>query len=341
MKKIQCILYGINGPGGQAIVSRKVIKLLRERNYDVLLYDLKPKSVHDYFLYFKLLTFSLFQKKKVTIYFTPTRSKKFFLKDLPMYIFALRNFKVIAHIHGNDLENLFQGYLGAFLLALYKHKISCIVPSNYLRVKYSGELEIKTFTVNNYYLNVMNSQDTNVQSLRGKRIIWNSNLYLSKGVLDFFELLLRKKEEINSNNYKVEVVGEINDSRVKQKCDLCVSEIDEFRYHGVVSRAETLEYLDERSIVCLFSKSECQPLALIDAMCSGTFIICMNIPELTDLLADYSKCIFLDPSDGIPEIDFTAISKYMDECRTDVTFFRKKFSEENFDQSFLEVISEN
>lgn len=341
MKTIQCILYGIDGPGGQAIVSRKVIELLRERNYNVLLYDLKPKLVHDYLLYFKLLIFSLFQKKKVTIYFTPTRSKRFFLKDLPMYIYALRNFKVIAHIHGNDLENLFQGYSGSFLLALYKQKINCIAPSNYLRTKYSGELGIKTFTVNNYYLNLMDSQEPNVKSLRGKRIIWNSNLYLSKGGLDFFELLLQKKDFINSNNYKVEVVGEINDYCVKQKCDLCASEIDEFRYYGVVSRAETLKFLDERSIVCLFSRSECQPLALIDAMCNGAFIICMNIPELTDLLADYSNCIFLDPSDVVPDVDFNAISKHMDKCSTDVSFFRKKFSEESFDQSFLEVIREN
>ena len=341
MKTIQCILYGINGPGGQAIVSRKVIKLLRERNHDVLLYDLKPKLVHDYFLYFKLIILSLFQKKKVTVYFTPTRSKKFFLKDLPMYIYAFRNFKVVAHIHGNDLENLFQGYTGAILLALYKHKITCIVPSNYLRAKYSGELDIKTFTVNNYYLSTINLQDTNVKSLIGKRIIWNSNLYISKGGLDFLELLLQKKEIINSYNYKVEVFGEINDSRVKQKCDLCVSEVDEFRYYGVVSRAEILDYLDQSSIVCLLSRSECQPLALIDAMCHGAFIICMNIPELTDLLADYPKRIFLDPSDVVPEVDFTAISKYIDECIVDVTFFRKKFSEESFNQSFLEVIREN
>ena len=67
----------------------------------------------------------------------------------------------------------------------------------------------------------------------------------------------------------------------------------------------------------------------------------MDIPELRDLLNDYPKSFFIDPSTSSFELDFMAIFRILNECQINIMQVRKRFSEKSFEQAFLGAISEN
>ena len=76
-----------------------------------------------------------------------------------------------------------------------------------------------------------------------------------------------------------------------------------FIYKGQISRSEVIEALTECSVVTLpsFYASECQPLALIDAMVLGKYLLVSDTPAISATCFGYPgiyNLVKMDGSDG-------------------------------------------
>jgi len=346
MKYIYVISSDIDGPGGQALVTRQVIKLLNLQTKNVKIIDLKARNGYSIFAFFACL-FLIIRKYKIsTIYFTPTRNLAAILKDLPIYILSMTGVRVVGHIHGNDISKIFQAkFIGKILLYFYQKKIITIIPSKYLAKKYLVEYNIKCDVIENFIPEEIYKKLHTSKAKAHLNIVWNSNLILSKGALDFLKCMQSILPEITKYNISVNIFGRIIENN---KSFLIRRNLDNLRninisYHGEVSREETFAYMNEKSIVFLLSRSECQPLALIDAMMAGCYIVVYDYPEMIDLLNNYSKCIFMSKENKETE---KTVKLIIEKIRTDIKDYEtgheySRFQEANFNKKIKFILNAN
>ena len=120
-------------------------------------------------------------------------------------------------------------------------------------------------------------------------------------------------------------------------------------YHGRVSAMRAAELSRETDVVLLPSRysSECQPLAVIDAMCAGKAIIVSDTPALKATAGDYPAEFV--PIHSVDEV-VKALRRLHDEKRADATAFAdrrngpaanagKRFSTQRFDQQMNAILS--
>jgi glycosyltransferase involved in cell wall biosynthesis len=115
-----------------------------------------------------------------------------------------------------------------------------------------------------------------------------------------FFYLARAIQILNKNkNYNIRLIvlgqcigDELMDLKKCRKELNFFSKKSWFFYHGKVGRKELIRFLYESEIVCLPStySSECQPLALIEAMCTYREILIADTPALNSTVGDY-PCI--------------------------------------------------
>ncbi|MBV7410710.1 glycosyltransferase family 4 protein [Maritimibacter sp. DP1N21-5] len=137
-------------------------------------------------------------------------------------------------------------------------------------------------------------------------VLWNSNIIASKGFFEVFASV----QDLRACHLPVNLVSlgalvadeELVSEALKQRfSDLGVPAW--FDYRGPQSHARTVELLEQADVVCLPSRynSECQPVAIIEAMCAGKAIVASEIPALRSTLADY-------PAEFVPVHSVDAIS---------------------------------
>lgn len=76
-----------------------------------------------------------------------------------------------------------------------------------------------------------------------------------------------------------------------------IQETVEITFKGLVSRDLTIEHMLEADVCISLSKGEGLPIAVLEAMYSGCFMILSTIPPHKEVSPPSNRCIFVDPLD--------------------------------------------
>tara|TARA_B100001057_G_C22847513_1_gene949649 strand:- start:1081 stop:2175 length:1095 start_codon:yes stop_codon:yes gene_type:complete len=290
---------------GQSVITNYVFDILN-KDYNVFLKLHKTNQSNIFFITLRLikqiLHILLSFKKFEFGYLVISRSKFGFIRDsLLMITFFIRKIKVIVHIHGSDIiytRNYSE--IHRYLFKLLKNSIN-IVPSKTLKNELFL-LNIESIFLSNFstlfYLNqkeIYNFSDCKKDFIT---ILWNSNIIYSKGFYHLSEALLNIYNS-GFKKIKFQILGRIVPD---DNIDL-FKYIDEIRkykfieYIGPVDNEEAYKFLINSNIVALpsFYKTECQPLALIDAIVANKYLLISNNKYLMELTEGYDKLIFQLP----------------------------------------------
>ena len=130
----------------------------------------------------------------------------------------------------------------------------------------------------------------------------------NKGFFDLTDVL--KSLSSKDINFTLIAVGalipddELTMVQLKQK----FSEISEekwFKYYGKVGPREVNNLLNQVDAVCLLSRKECQPLALIQAMCVGQELIVSDQPPIKATLGNYPARYI--PNKSMRDLEFVLL----------------------------------
>lgn len=285
-----------------------------------------------------------------TLYLVCSRSNGGFLRDVPALLAARAGVRVVVHAHGSDIVDLLSARkLSPLARALYA-RCAIIVPSAHLLEPLRKVTTAPVHLCENYFAGDHEDSGGNPNPLPDTlTILWNSNVMASKGFFDLAEAF----RQVRGEGLAVRLISigqplgdeEMPASEAGRRLDALSCE-EWFDYRGKVEPAAVAALAGEADAVCLPSRYECQPLAIIQAMCAGKAIVVSDIPALRATLRDY-------PAHFVPVRSVTAIADALrDLCRrkqADPAAFassrkdaaaaaRERFSAERFDREMAAIL---
>ncbi len=278
------------------------------------------------------------------LYLVCSRSNGGFLRDLPAYLLVLFGCRVVVHTHGSDIVDLCQRPWIGGLARFFLSRCLLVLPSVHLEAPLRGLGMTRIACCENFY--EPSSEQLTESQLEGTErsqeisVLWNSNIMASKGFFIAAEAISRLVR--SGHRISMTVLGRCIGDEIMD-VDACATEFAVLRqeswlsYLGQVSRKESMQLLGKADIVCLPStySSECQPLAIIEAMCAARPIIIANTPALSATVGSY-PCFKVDVPVR-PEVLVNTMLNYINESRSSAlseaaAAARERFSPERFDQ---------
>lgn len=292
-KKSQIYVWSNNTDkvNGQNIITRNVIEsffITKENQF--FYYNDRPIDAFQAFFCSLKLFFASLLNKKFLIYLVCSRSIKGFIRDLPILILGILGRNIVVHVHGSDFNQMFKwNLLSIFVKKLYS-KCHVIVPSYHLYYELDKKL-FKSLNVIENFADV-NIKESIIDHKDKFTILWNSNIQSSKGFIELIEAFKNILFEIH--NVRLVITGECvsdyerNKAYMKNylKKNLVTKNII---YLGRVNRSKMDSLLNQADLVVLPTtyRTECQPLALIEAMMYGLKIITTNIKPIKYTVNNY------------------------------------------------------
>ena len=229
------------------------------------------------------------------IYLSGIRTIGGYIQEAPIR-FVARVFKIefLYHLHGADLQDL-RKKISRFGIRKSYYSVSKFL---ILHDSFRSQIPEKSeyLVVNNFY-----SVDINEPRESFKRILFLSNLTISKGADIFLEVVEAILAE--QKNYVFNLAGPLIDNELLRPkvIELESRFPDSFIYHGPVN-GQDLENLYASSDVFMFPsryKTEAFPLVLLDAWAAGMYVICSTVNKLKTIAEDFSWCTV--ESEGIAD----------------------------------------
>ena len=329
---------------GQAIVTRRVIE--RQIGIDWVTASYGHGGLRSILGMFGAVTRTFFYiliGRTRTVYLVCSRSGVGFLRDIPALATAFLGVRVVVHVHGTDLnEMLASTWLGAISRALYD-RCEIIVPSSHLvddlRMLTRAPVHVCENFVPMEPDQLMNMSD---QIQNGPLIVWNSNIMASKGFFDLVKAVRLARTNIPGLRLTALGVpvrdGEMTAEEARDELNKLLDE-SWFTYVGSVSPEDAFRWTAMSDLYVFPSRKDCQPLALMQAMCLAKPIIANDIPSLRATLGDYPAKLLPAP---IPSVLAQAIEKMVHdvpsaELKIAAADARDRFSSERFD-CFMSLI---
>lgn len=281
------------------------------------------------------------------IYAVCSRSTVGFLRDVPVLCASLIGFRVVAHVHGSDLPDLLLRYgIGALARALYR-RCEILVPSAHL-IPTLKKLGCKRITLCENFIAEPKSKITLPKYDGGRiRLLWNSNLIASKGFLESVEgarMALNRGVKVT-----LTVLGRpIGDQEAKEhemtKFVESISQEGWIKVVGPVSADKAREAVQDHDAILLPSRypSECQPLALIEAMAAAREVVIRDTPALRATVRNYPAIVVAGDAKSIAEaIEHIASnsSERAEALQEGAADARMRFAQLRFDQQIFDVLS--
>lgn len=228
------------------------------------------------------------------VYVICSRSRIGFLRDVLPLLCSRLGVRVVVHVHGSDFPILLgRPFLGLIARYLYS-RCEIILPSRHLLPALASYNFRKVYTCENFCEVEDTLEDPSVHSgPRNSRIVlWNSNIMASKGFIDLVDAL----RQVRSDGYDVKLVVL---GRVIGDYERSYSEMRHFvgglsneiwiDVIGAVTPENVNEYLWKTDLVALPStySSECQPLAVIQAMMAGRDLLVSDTAAMRATVGDY------------------------------------------------------
>ncbi len=338
---------------GQAFVTARAAALMRQRQVCEFIYRGPGLAMLQTWLRCAVGLWSAVLRNRVkTLYLVCSRSNAGFLRDLPAYLVTFFGVRVLVHAHGSDIVDLMHRPLwGAFARSLLK-RCELIVPSAHLLQPLTACGIARLHLCENFAFGVQPSAaDGGWASPPGSHnaglsVLWNSNILASKGffaVAGAVEMLHRDGRAI-----KLVAIGspmpdcEMSIEQVRQVLN-SLSGRPWIELRGPVGRESLTRLLNQADVVCLPSRyvSECQPLAVIEAMCAGRQLVVSNSPALSATVGDY-------PCEIVESIDAASVAAALSRLSPShpgrralehgAAAARARFSAERFDRVLASIL---
>ncbi len=356
MTQIPVIIWtaAFDEQNGQAIVTRRVFKSQNVRWLEcVYRKGGGGGAVIAYLLTISRLLIYVISHWRAPIYAVASRSNIGFLRDVPVLAMSLFGRKVICHFHGSDVLILLSESRFSRLARLLYRNCVLVVPSTHL-VEPMAEMTGAEIIVCENPATLSEAtlkEDGGTEACKFPVLIWNSNMLSSKGFVD----VLLAIAEINATEHKLDfwALGQpLSDHEMS--CDEISSQLARFSDEpwfyliGAVPADEAIKLTSRSDIVALPSRyrSECQPLAVIQAMCMGKAIVVSPLPALKATLKDYPAFFTGDPTLGgvtvaiLDAVSSIASKRFDDEFIAPfASAARARFSAERFDRQMSIILS--
>lgn len=295
---------------GQALVTARVVQHQARIVWREYVYNPGLRSLGSWVVAATRLWVAVIRGQVRTIYLVCSRSDGGFLRDTPALLTALAGVRVIVHSHGSDIVDLLTARPLSWLARALYNRCEIIVPSGHLLQPLRKLTKMPLHLCENYFVSA--APHENYESLAKAdsvmlSVFWNSNIMSSKG----FFLLAEAVNRMAENGHAVRLIsigkpiGDADLSEEKAAARLAtLRSVSWFDYRGSVNPDIANALTACADVIALPSRyrSECQPLAIIQAMCAGKAIVVSDIPALRETLGDY-------PASFVPVGSVTAISE--------------------------------
>ncbi|MDA8654332.1 glycosyltransferase [Alphaproteobacteria bacterium] len=230
------------------------------------------------------------------------------------------------------------------ILLLRKHVV--LVPSQHVSDELLSVLPkievLENFTeVHEYQLakaKLFNSIHSNEGAIK---IAWNSNIIYSKGFFNaasYIENLYAQGIDVEFHVFGIPMACDYMNLVDCEKQFRSFLNVPWFIYRGQLSRSEVIEAVADCSIVTLpsFYASECQPLALIDAMVLGKYLLVSDTPAITATCSGYSGTYNLVEEDGSDSDRFlNNAKKFLLISEKSAQHAQDRFSKQRFNERII------
>jgi glycosyltransferase involved in cell wall biosynthesis len=288
---------------GQAIVTSRVVGMLAGAGGQGVVYPSGGLRAVPGWLVAVLRLWGLALQGKVQqLYLVCSRSNGGLLRDLPAYLLGMFGSRIVVHTHGSDIVDLCRRPLVGRLARFFLSRSVLVLPSAHLIEPMRSLGVINTVCCENFFepsaSPAVAQGAADGQYLDGLSVLWNSNIMASKGFFILAEAVERLAH--SGDQVRMRALGRCVGDEVLDGHS-CAARLELLRqepwldYHGPVSRPESARLLERANLVCLPSTyaSECQPLAMIEAMCAARPIIVANTPALRATVGSY-PCLKVD-----------------------------------------------
>ena len=237
------------------------------------------------YIFFSLF-FKLFSSQITTVYFTCSRSKRGFVKDLFLLVFCrIKKVKVINHLHGADFTSFYEQSNTIKRLINWSYQIidTHIVLLEEMREQFYMFPHSNIQVVSNAYPKVFIDRLLDLKD-RKNQVIYFSNIMASKGIFEFLEVaknILEKNEKVTFSICGLPMSDQLLPKNMVEKQFLkAVNTLqnkfsDRIQYLGLVEGKEKVSLLYSSSIFVLptYYISEAVPISIIEAMKTGNAIV--------------------------------------------------------------------
>lgn len=232
-----------------------------------------------------------FRNKFDVLYFSASRTKLGFLRDLCVLSFAfLQQSKIVCHLHGADFFKFVED--NKFAKFVYQNVNTFILLDEKMKEQVSSFSRSRAVVVPNFYdlhFSVKKKPCDGVV-----RILYFSNLMVDKGILEFLKLI-----RIYANCSCVEfhiagrVMGMLEERRLIHQELLNLKNVGSWSYHGVVHGNRKLELLARCNVMILPTVylTEAQPISIIECLAAGQYVIATDQGYIKSLLSGFSAKI--------------------------------------------------
>ncbi|WP_343695592.1 glycosyltransferase family 4 protein [Flavobacterium sp.] len=343
--------------GGQALISSIVYNLIRPE----FLIDTNVKSKYFGTLITIFRTFLILIFRKVDlVYFTCTRSKKGAIKDVfLLFLCKLRGIKVINHLHGNEIMDLFEEndiFSKIITLAYKQIDVTIFVTERQKELMPLSLSNMKKIVIPNCYDSILDDVDFNHKNKKDEiQILYISFLMKSKGIfvaLDTFEKIASEY-----TNVVFHIAGEplsdylMSSAEVKLLFEDKLSKLQQiyperFKYHGVVKGNDKKELFLNSDILLFptFFKTESFGLVNVEAMRTGNAVITTDHNFLSDIVTK-DEGILVKPNDV--ESTYNAVKYFLENLETllkiqqhNIEHAKLEFSPEQFNFRIKSLFSQ-
>lgn len=342
--------------GGQAAVSRIVYNLIKP---SYLINTNIRDKYYDTFIIFIKTIYIMLSKKIDLVYFTCTRSKVGAIKDIVLLAFCkYRNIKVLNHLHGNEIGDLFTGgIISKILVNLYQsidttifvmEKQKELMPSIFaskkrIAIPNSYDPEMDKIKIEKYY------EGGNVN------LLFISFIMMSKGIfeaLSAFDQLAciypdisfsiagepRADEFMALSQVELKFNSELE--RLKKKYPGRV------KYHGVATGEKKIKLFQDSDILLFptFFKTESFGIVNVEGMRTGNVIISTRHNNISEVVSQREgRLVSPNNVDGLCE----AIKVFLDDHelmintqKHNISHAKKYYSPSLFKSSIQSVFNE-
>tara|TARA_Y100001968_G_scaffold320684_1_gene353976 strand:- start:1100 stop:2167 length:1068 start_codon:yes stop_codon:yes gene_type:complete len=334
---------------GQNLVTRRVLNILSKYNKNVYQYSKGGgyTILKTLFLSGRLIIKSICNRNS-TIYLVCSRSIFGFFRDLPILLLSTFGTRLIVHLHGSDLDNLFNNkFLRCLTIIAYK-KCELISPSEQALRNLNRSIFKKVYICDNFF----SQENYHIEKYIKKQvnepfiILWNSNIISSKGICEVFNAMLSLTK--SKYNVKLIILGKFYSDEEKTDKEMMnfINEIliyDWIEYRGEVPNKDLGGLLAISDAIILPStyKSECQPLAIIEGMLFAKHIIVTNTPALRTTVGNYPAKFVLRDAKSIADNLCLCINNNLSSLKNRIEAslkMQERFSTNKFDKTISSII---
>jgi glycosyltransferase involved in cell wall biosynthesis len=292
MFKVLCVGPRLHPLTGQSYAFNSYVKNTKLK-VDILYSSGGNKYVVSSIYFVKLICKYLLNSYD-SIYFTSSRTKVGFFRDLFLVFLFSRKCKLINHLHGSDFIDFREssGFLFQGLIDFVYNRIThSIVLTEGMKEQYSSYKSMEVSVIPNFYEDCNVGVDHGRLESLGKesyRVLYLSNLIPDKGLVELVEAIkiLNLKHGFNVN---LSIVGASLDYyELDNYVEKSSAQYEFISFLGPLYGDEKAQCLSDNHFFILpsYYKTEAQPISIIEAMANGCVIITTNHNYLPELISE-------------------------------------------------------